>query len=314
MNYDNFRQTVIIPQGKFREFIDQKPTARTKMLKELFHLEQFDLSAPTGILLSQTRLELSRTEGRLEELGPLADDTLKIIDEELQELKNSLAKNEEQQKKLQVGEVQYQKLKVLFEKIKDVSERLAGLQNDQELFQQRERQLAKYERAVGIFKEKLTHFFGLLEEMKNGQEQLTSLTGSMEQQQEKLKLAEISLKEVSKDWDNRTTAQQQCEDLKSLIAIKGSQEQLDLARQRSLKTEARLARQKEISDQYKKEISDLEKKFLDQDQGELTELHQVHHWWAKQNEIQTSLQKSEGQLIQCRTQLDQLKEGKKHYC
>ncbi|MGI9544048.1 MAG: AAA family ATPase, partial [Cyclobacteriaceae bacterium] len=310
MNYDNFRQTVIIPQGKFREFIDQKPTARTQMLKELFHLEQFDLSAPTGTLLSQTRLELSRTEGRLEELGPIVDDAMGILDKELQELKSSLIQKEQQHKDLQINEAQYLKLKVLFEKIKDASERLTVLQNDQELFQQRERQLTKYERAFAIFKEKLTHFFSLLEEMKQGKEHLTTLTGSIKQQEEKLKQAQNSLNKISKDWEGRTVIQQQCEDLKLLIAIKDSQERLDLTKRNRLKTEAHLTEQKKICDQYKKEMVGLEKKLLDQDQGELTELHQLHHWWEKQNEIKVSLKKIEGQLLRYRKQMDQLDQGK----
>ena len=56
MTYENFMQTVIIPQGKFREFIDQKPNDRTQMLKELFRLEKFDLSHKTNHLLAATPL------------------------------------------------------------------------------------------------------------------------------------------------------------------------------------------------------------------------------------------------------------------
>src|SRR5699024_2232742 len=41
MTYENFMKTVIIPQGKFRDFIDQSPSARVQMLKDLFPLEQF---------------------------------------------------------------------------------------------------------------------------------------------------------------------------------------------------------------------------------------------------------------------------------
>jgi len=47
-------QAVIIPQGKFLEFIDQKP-ARTQMLKEelFFHLEKFDLGVKQAACLKK---------------------------------------------------------------------------------------------------------------------------------------------------------------------------------------------------------------------------------------------------------------------
>ena len=38
ISYRNFKQAVVIPQGKFQEFISQKPTERTEMLSEIFNL------------------------------------------------------------------------------------------------------------------------------------------------------------------------------------------------------------------------------------------------------------------------------------
>jgi exonuclease SbcC len=48
MSRENFKQTIIIPQGKFRDFIDQKPTERAQMMQDLFGLDRFDLSPQTG--------------------------------------------------------------------------------------------------------------------------------------------------------------------------------------------------------------------------------------------------------------------------
>ncbi|EPR71488.1 AAA family ATPase [Cyclobacterium qasimii] len=55
MKKEHFKQTVIIPQGKFREFIDLTPGPRAEMMKELFGLERFDLSAKTGSLLKTVK-------------------------------------------------------------------------------------------------------------------------------------------------------------------------------------------------------------------------------------------------------------------
>ncbi|WP_192346049.1 SbcC/MukB-like Walker B domain-containing protein [Algoriphagus sp. Y33] len=74
MRKEHFKQTVIIPQGKFREFIDQKPTDQAKMMKELFGLERFDLSFKTGILLKTVKEQKIRLETQLQGLEEITEE------------------------------------------------------------------------------------------------------------------------------------------------------------------------------------------------------------------------------------------------
>ena len=76
MSRENFKQTIIIPQGKFREFIDQKPTERAQMMQDLFGLDRFDLSAQTGGLVKQAREEKIRLETQLKALEEITSESL----------------------------------------------------------------------------------------------------------------------------------------------------------------------------------------------------------------------------------------------
>jgi exonuclease SbcC len=76
MKKDHFKQTVIIPQGKFREFIDLTPGPRAEMMKQLFGLERFDLSRKTGSLLKNVREEKIRLETQLAGLEHLSPENL----------------------------------------------------------------------------------------------------------------------------------------------------------------------------------------------------------------------------------------------
>ena len=76
MSRENFKQTIIIPQGKFREFIDQKPTERAQMMQDLFGLDRFDLSAQTGSLVKQAREEKIRLETQLNGLEEITSESL----------------------------------------------------------------------------------------------------------------------------------------------------------------------------------------------------------------------------------------------
>lgn len=77
MKKEHFKQTVIIPQGKFREFIDLTPGPRAEMMKELFGLERFDLAAKTGSLLKASREEKIRMETQLQALEEINAELLK---------------------------------------------------------------------------------------------------------------------------------------------------------------------------------------------------------------------------------------------
>lgn len=87
MRKEHFKQTVIIPQGKFREFIDQKPLDQAKMMKELFGLERFDLSFKTGILLKSVKEQKIRLETQLQGLEKYSEEILQDKQGRFSELK-----------------------------------------------------------------------------------------------------------------------------------------------------------------------------------------------------------------------------------
>src|SRR3546814_6233284 len=50
LSYENFRRTIIIPQGKFQEFLQLGDKARTDMLKEIFNLNKYEFFYQTASL------------------------------------------------------------------------------------------------------------------------------------------------------------------------------------------------------------------------------------------------------------------------
>ncbi|MFD2202219.1 AAA family ATPase [Shivajiella indica] len=113
MKKEHFKQTVIIPQGKFREFIDLTPGPRAEMMKELFGLERFDLAAKTGSLLKITREEKIRLETQLLGLEDIHDELLK---EKETLLKANQEKILQQKNALDTAEAFFKKQELLQEK------------------------------------------------------------------------------------------------------------------------------------------------------------------------------------------------------
>ncbi|MBN3583793.1 SMC family ATPase [Algoriphagus aestuarii] len=121
MKKEHFKQTVIIPQGKFREFIDLTPGPRAEMMKELFGLERFDLSGKTGSLLKVVREEKIRLETQLAGLENFSSeilqgkiDTYKVQKSDSEQLTLTLQASEaklKQQENLQLKSDQLQHFK-----------------------------------------------------------------------------------------------------------------------------------------------------------------------------------------------------------
>ncbi len=90
MSRENFKQTIIIPQGKFRDFIDQKPTERAQMMQDLFGLDRFDLSPQTGSLLKQAREEKIGIETLIKKMEGISSEILLAKQEEYAGLNQEL--------------------------------------------------------------------------------------------------------------------------------------------------------------------------------------------------------------------------------
>ncbi len=94
LSYDHFKQIVIIPQGKFSEFITKTPKQRTDMLKDLFPLGQYDLFPQVAALKKTNEHQLSELGGRLGELAEYSQQAKK-------EVKRALSEEEKERNKLE---------------------------------------------------------------------------------------------------------------------------------------------------------------------------------------------------------------------
>ena len=82
LSYANFKRTIIIPQGQFKEFLELGAAERTNMMKEIFNLQQYDLQNNTAVLNSKNRSELDQLEGQLKGFEDINEENI-IVQNEL---------------------------------------------------------------------------------------------------------------------------------------------------------------------------------------------------------------------------------------
>ena len=96
LNYQNFRRTIIIPQGKFQEFLQLGASDRTRMLKEIFGLEKFDLYGKTKSINESNQLKIKEVEGGLKQLSGTSEAAITALEKEIQQLHKKIGALKEQ--------------------------------------------------------------------------------------------------------------------------------------------------------------------------------------------------------------------------
>ncbi|WP_254413136.1 SbcC/MukB-like Walker B domain-containing protein [Dyadobacter diqingensis] len=160
LSYDNFRRTIIIPQGRFQEFIELKDAERTRMMKELFQLEKYDLSRKVGTLSKQNDLELSSLDGQLMSLGEVTPEMVAGEETKREEIRQQIRTVSVELTEQTEIESQFQKLKQVAEKLQLLVSQIASLEAHKPEMELREETLRVFELCS-------LHFKSLLDRKKS---------------------------------------------------------------------------------------------------------------------------------------------------
>lgn len=124
LSYSNFKRTIIIPQGQFKEFLELGAAERTNMMKEIFNLQKFDLQNNVSALNVKNRSELDQLEGQLKGFEDINEEKIKIQNEELTE----------EQKKLSEANKKLEKISQIYQQLKNLKSDFESLQLNKEKF------------------------------------------------------------------------------------------------------------------------------------------------------------------------------------
>ena len=140
MSKEHFKQTIIIPQGKFREFIDQSPKERADMMQQLFGLDRFDLSAKAGELRKAAELEKTRLKALLDNLEDISPESLlekkaekTQLETESQKATKALAEADLEFRKLELSRKAFLQLQELKIQLSTLEQKLPEIEEKRQL-------------------------------------------------------------------------------------------------------------------------------------------------------------------------------------
>lgn len=202
LNYDHFKRTVIIPQGRFQEFLQLGGADRTQMMKELFHLDRFEFSMQTAALESTNMQERKLLEDRLQQLGRVTEDDLAALQEQLEQMEREDARTKQLldaalQKRDQLKQIQALELKWM-----EAKERMEELKAEQSEICVLEAEQVKLEYIQ-------QHFLQVIEQERSLERREKELLDGLQQDQAALQSTELRLKEVGVQFEQVTKLYEQ---------------------------------------------------------------------------------------------------------
>lgn len=220
LSYDNFKRTIIIPQGKFQEFLQLKDTERVQMLKEIFSLERFELSPKVAKLSKENEIKVSNLQGQMHSLPVFDEGLLNEKENQIKELDGGVNRFAVSLKQKQDEEKNLHELKLLFIDVNAKTNAFNALRCKEKNIDELDNQIKKFEKCEQVFKYPIENRNKInqsitkqQDETKRLQSEKAKVTATIEAETDKV----LNLKD---DYTNRQLLLQRATELEKIVSIK----------------------------------------------------------------------------------------------
>ncbi|WP_159519319.1 SbcC/MukB-like Walker B domain-containing protein [Sunxiuqinia indica] len=252
LSYDNFKRTIIIPQGQFQEFLQLGNKDRTQMMKELFNLQKFELYYKVTALEGKNNARKQHLDGQLQQLGEIDLEQVKKYQEQLARLKKEMAEQLVKLTNSQKQEQEWKQLLDLTKKLEQTEVGLKALQSQEPEFKKLEQNIANYELCVMQFRHLFESLQASTKRIAQKEVQIKQDDDKLKREDEGISRLEKELKELKPVYEKRDELKQKADELERMIKIK------DLAR-KVKDDQDRLKKGNEICDKLLEDVEKLKK-------------------------------------------------------
>lgn len=220
LSYANFKRTIIIPQGRFQEFLQLDKKERTNMMKELFNLEKYDLFRKVASLDRRNSDRRQFLEGQLASIG-------EVSQEQLAQLKTLLDQHTNTAKELSLNLTIKRKELEEHKRLKELNGKRERLVADRTLLEAKKEEMALLEGRLREYEFCLVHFKGLMEQEQQLQQSVAATNEALASEKILLKKiqGDIATKvqqqeALSADYRQRERFSAEADDLENIAKIK----------------------------------------------------------------------------------------------
>ena len=301
LSYENFKRTIIIPQGQFQEFLQLGNKDRTQMMKELFNLQKYEFYYKVVSLENKNNSQMQLINGQLQQLGTLDPDKVKVYNKQLKELETNI---KEQNLKLVAFQKAEEQLRGLLDKIqkRDESQKaLNSLLQQQPEFTKLEMRITRYEQSVAAFKHLLKSLNENRAKERSRREQILTDEAKLKLDNESIDKLTNVVERLKLQYEKRDNLRRKADELNTLIEIKELEEAVvDEAKRVEdgnkywEETNKVVAGLKKNKDTLEKNISKLRASMPD-----FTLLTNIKAWYTEKHNLEKQINDTKDQLKIC---------------
>lgn len=303
LSYDNFRKTIIIPQGKFQDFVQLKGAERTDMLKDIFKLDKFDLQEKAANVERKNNEQIAEKQTLLGKLTHVSteqfaqiQEQLTALDQQAYTLNQQLTQSTERHNLMKQAEA-------LFFDIEQKRTQLNTLEQEADYFKELAAQINTYT----FCRE---HFQPLLDKKQESEQKFHKNTQSLRHKKEEMTEMQSALDsknrlfaDLEREYNNRHLSQEKIKELQVVGELVQKRQQANLI-------ESRIAKGKITVGEVEKRL----KQFahgIAQNQHQIEELRatmpnqavlaEVRNWFEEAKSLKEKadlLQKNEAETLQ----------------
>lgn len=298
LSYDNFKRTIIIPQGQFQEFLQLGNKDRTQMMKELFNLGKYEFFYKVTSLESKNNTQKQHIEGQLQQLGDISQEQAAGYQEQMGNLEKELAELGNRMAAIQKEEEHHRKLRELTGKLALATKTWEEKKTLEPGFLEMEAKINRYEQCVVQFRH-------LLETTEKNRRKLQERETLIREAEENLRLAEREIakletlvNQLKPAYENRERLKQQAVELDQVKKIKALEDLVQKEEDRLKKGRAICLETSEKLDHSKKERENLEKEIRTARENlpDITLLSNVKAWYVEMHNLERQFKEGEAEL------------------
>lgn len=299
LSYSNFKRTIIIPQGQFKEFLELGPTERTTMMKEIFNLHRFDLAEKTKRLFVENKSALDTLEGKL---SGFEDVNAEILDEVIKRLEEE---KKEKQKLQEERDKVAEEFRVLNERMNEFKnlqmnlEKLKEYEVQEEFIQQRYKELEKFENTRLQFQQLIKTEKDLGNEIKIKIQDQNQKQAEYDQLQLDLKKTSNKFEALKPRFENLESLKQKASDLETILSLKGLNTEISHLGERVVNGRQYVTLETKNYKNVENEVEEAEKKLsaLQKTKIDFYVLNQLDLWYQNDKNLKNQIENKEKTIL-----------------
>lgn len=315
LSYSNFKRTIIIPQGQFKEFLELGAAERTNMMKEIFNLQKFDLQNNVSALNVKNRSELDQLEGQLKGFEEINEEKIKIQKEDLVEEQKKLSESNEKLEKASQAYQQLKNLKSDFDSLQQNKEKLSKLSEEKPQMDALEIQAELYDRIFRIFNPLIIEKNKLSKEIASKRKEKEQQIKDWQETERAFNTVKEQLMTLEPQFKALEQSRIQENDLNLIIQILKFSEEITILNERTRKGSEKVKEVDLHKEKIQKTIDELSAQITTLKEQKLDSalLSEVGNWFIQQKNLKKSLQEQTEKIGKHQKQIGEITEELKPF-